>query len=177
MYDYWRLKDTVENLVREAEFPTWTILRPAQFLQLLQPPVCDFVFPGFRADRVLRTAYAPETKIPWIDGRDIGLAAAAALTSPELFHGREISLVAEELTVAEIGATIQEALGGQTVGIHFYNKQEIDELVANGFGIVVASQNWANEISGLSDGESVEVLYFRRPLDFFKQANSCGLLS
>ncbi|CAN8100052.1 unnamed protein product [Discula destructiva] len=170
MYHYWRLKDTVENLVRDAGFATWTILRPSHLLQLFQPPARDFVFPGLMSDHVLRTAFEPTTRIPWLDGRDVGLAVAAALTAPEKFAGRELGLVAEELTIAEVGARIEEASDGKSVKVHYYSKQEAEEVVAKGLGIIITSQRWANEVAGFDDGDLIEGLSFTSALEYFKQA-------
>ncbi|KAI1206721.1 NAD dependent epimerase/dehydratase [Annulohypoxylon truncatum] len=147
MYKYWLVKDAVENLVRSSGLQRWTILRPATFMQNLQPPSSQFLFPGFDERRVLRTAYDPEAKVGWIDGADVGKAVAKALLDPDKYSGREIDLAAENLTIGELAEEIGKGLG-KPVTIEPYTD---DELAKMGPSVQITAQRWASDVpTGLS---------------------------
>lgn len=168
MYNYWRLQHGVEMLVCGAGFVSWTILRPVSFLQLFLPPVRDFYFPGFLADQTLRVAYAPTTKIAWIDARDVGMVAAQAISQPALFAGREIDLAAEALTIEQVAERVQEALGTK-LRVHYYSDEEVESVRNSGLGVVVASQKWANEVPSHDAAKAAEEFHLTPVSEFFRQ--------
>ncbi|KAK4164314.1 hypothetical protein QBC43DRAFT_317936 [Cladorrhinum sp. PSN259] len=148
MYDYWLTKHAIEELVRSAGFESWTILRPAHFLQNLCLPVREFIFSGFNKNDkvpVLRTAWKAETKIAWIDVGDEGRVVVAALADPDKFHGREIDLAVEVLTPFELAAKIGRVLGKE-VKVHHYTEKEQEELL-KAASPIIAGQRWANDVS------------------------------
>lgn len=142
-YDYWLTKDAVERAVREAGFKTWTIVRPAWLLQNLLPPMRDIVyFPGFDKDRTLRMAYTPEAKIAWLDSRDVGVVAAAAVSQPEKYSGRHIELAGDALTIQEVADKLGKFIG-ETVKLHYYTAEELAALPNPR---VTDSQIWTCEV-------------------------------
>ncbi|KAI1767450.1 hypothetical protein GGR53DRAFT_526709 [Hypoxylon sp. FL1150] len=75
----------------EPEHPVyeyWVGKKGVEKLDLL-PPISPF--PTSSTRNALRVA-RPETKIPLIDGSDVGFAVAAALSHPERYSGRTIDL-------------------------------------------------------------------------------------
>lgn len=105
---YWESKWAIEELVRGAGFASWTVLKPATFMENLLEQ--SFLFGDWRQSGFV-TAYAAETRIPWIAVADIGTAAAAAIGDPARFNGQSIELAGELLTMTESAAILSEVLG------------------------------------------------------------------
>ncbi|KAK7737296.1 hypothetical protein SLS53_006599 [Cytospora paraplurivora] len=168
MYDYWRLKHAVEELVRGAGFAHWTILRPTNFLQLFKSPASDYFFPGFKEDGVLRVAFAPDTKIAWLDGGDVGVAAAQAASEPGAFAGREIDLASEALTIEQVAGKLRKALGSE-VRVHYYSDEEAAELAKGGRAILITAQRWANEVPSHSAVKAAKEFALTSVDEFFEK--------
>jgi len=161
---YWEAKSGIEDIVRNAGFENWTIIRPVFFLQLLTPSGSRYVFPGFsREDRTLRVAFKPDTKIAWIDGADAGVAAAAVIANPEKYRGKGIDLAVEALTIAEIAEKLSNALG-EEVKVHYFTDEEAKAAMkthvigGHFFGnqvpsaaAVEASREFASELTSVDD--------------------------
>ncbi|KAK4161687.1 hypothetical protein QBC43DRAFT_323091 [Cladorrhinum sp. PSN259] len=89
----------------EGKF-TWTILRPVAFLDNFQPGFFGKMFPAMWA-----ATLSPTTKLQLISVRDIGRFAAKALTDPEAWAGRAVSLAGDELTLGEAKDKFKKAIG------------------------------------------------------------------
>lgn len=144
MHGYWLAKHAVEDAVRGAGFPSWTILRPAHFLQNLAPPAGPFVFPGLGETGVLRTAVRPGARLGWIDATDAGVVVAAVLEEPERYRGRAVELASESLTMEELAGQITEVTG-RKVTVEPYSEEEREDLARKGSG-VLGAQLWASEV-------------------------------
>ena len=105
---YWDSKTAIEEIVRSAGFASWTVLKPATFMENLLEG--SFLFGDWRNNGFV-TAYAAQTEIPWIAVDDIGAAAAAAIIDSERFNGQSIDLVGELLTMTQSAAIISDVLG------------------------------------------------------------------
>ncbi|MDH6554470.1 uncharacterized protein YbjT (DUF2867 family) [Streptomyces sp. SAI-117] len=108
--DYWASKEEVNDLVRKAGFPVWTILYPATFMEMFLRP--SVYFEGRTSNRLM-AAVDPETTYALIAVEDIGRAAAAAILEPERFHGVELQLAGDVLTFIEIAEVLSRAWGEQ----------------------------------------------------------------
>ncbi|MFD0888392.1 NmrA family NAD(P)-binding protein, partial [Streptosporangium algeriense] len=108
MLHYWRSKAAIEDLVRTAGFPRWTILRPATFMENFIRP--SFYFADMTSDRLL-VAIDPDARIPFIAVDDIGAAAAAAFAEPRRFHGVELELAGDVLSFRTAARILSEVLG------------------------------------------------------------------
>ncbi|GAA0675896.1 uncharacterized protein YbjT (DUF2867 family) [Sphingomonas insulae] len=138
---YWEGKAAVNELVKEQGFRNWVILKPALMMHNLLPPVADFMFPSLSQTGEIDTAFAPDTKVDWIAAEDIGAFAAAAFADPERFHGHEIDLAAEAVTMNVLAAKIAEATGKPVSAV----ASSKEELVARGYHAgVVDMQVWSN---------------------------------
>jgi uncharacterized protein YbjT (DUF2867 family) len=104
--EYWQSKADVDDLVREAGFPAWTILRPSKFMEMLRRP--SVYFEGFSGNRMMAVADV-DTAVPLVAVEDIGRAAAAAIADPERFNGVELHLAGDVLTYDQIAATLARA--------------------------------------------------------------------
>jgi uncharacterized protein YbjT (DUF2867 family) len=96
---YWRSKIEAERVVAEAGFPTWTILRPAAFLENLRAP--SIWFAGFTSDRLTAVSDL-DTARPWVTVRDIGTATLAAIADPGRFHDVSLELAGDVLSLRRV---------------------------------------------------------------------------
>lgn len=126
---YWENKAAVNEMVKAQGFRHWVILKPAMIMENLLPPVADFMFPSLADRGQLETAIEPDTRLDWIAAQDIGAFAAAAFADPERFHGHEIDLAAESVTMDELAAKMAEGTGKPVSAV----SSSEDELVARGY--------------------------------------------
>ena len=108
--DYWQSKADVDDLVRSAGFPAWTILYPSTFMEMYQRP--SVYFEGFTGDRLMAVANQ-DTTVPLVAVEDIGRAAAAAIADPQRFSGVELQLAGDVLTYEQIADVLSRAWGEQ----------------------------------------------------------------
>lgn len=107
MGHYWRSKAAVEDIVRAAGFPRWTILRPATFMENFVRP--SFYFADMTSDRLL-VGVDPDAQLPFVTVDDIGTAAAAAFAEPRRFHGTELELAGDVLSFRDIAQVLSQVL-------------------------------------------------------------------
>lgn len=108
--EYWVSKEDVNELVREAGFPVWTILYPSTFMEMFRRP--SVYFEDRTGNRLMAVA-DPETTVPLIAVEDIGRAAAAAIAEPERFNGVELHLAGDVLTYPQMAEVLSRAWGEQ----------------------------------------------------------------
>lgn len=138
---YWTNKAAVNEIVKTQDFPHWVILKPAMIMENMLPPVAEFMFPTLSQRGELETAIEPDTRLDWVAAQDIGSFAAAAFAGPERFHGHEIDLAAESVTMSELAARMSDGTGKRVLAI----SSTEDELVSRGLHAgMVRSQVWDN---------------------------------
>lgn len=138
---YWNNKAAVNDMVKAQGFPYWVILKPAMIMENLIPPMVDFMYPSLAERGQFETAIESDTRLDWIAAQDIGAFAAAAFADPENFHGNEIDLSAECVTMAEIATKMTEATGKQVLALTFSE----DELVKRGdHALMIRGHVWDN---------------------------------
>ncbi|GAB1318094.1 NmrA-like family domain-containing protein 1 [Madurella fahalii] len=97
------LRDKAE---KEAGRFTWTILRPAAFLDNFNPgTMCSMMTAAWAA------ALKPETKLQLVSVRDIGIFAAKAFADPAKWAGRVVGLAGDALTLNEAKAKFKKVTG------------------------------------------------------------------
>ncbi|XKK39310.1 NmrA family NAD(P)-binding protein [Nocardiopsis sp. ARC36] len=106
---YYTAKTGIQDRVREAGFRHWTILKPGFFMENFLPSMA-FLFPR-GVEGGLVSVLKPGTPVSLVAVDDIGGAAAAAVAAPERFHGVELELASDHLTMTEIARTLSRALG------------------------------------------------------------------
>ncbi|KAI0126964.1 hypothetical protein BJ170DRAFT_425240 [Xylariales sp. AK1849] len=153
VYEYWLTKHAVENLVRDASFPSLTIVRLPFFLQLFVPPFANVMFPELWSPdggRILRSALKPETRVDLVDGGDIGAVAAAVLDKPDDFRGRVIDLAVEALTIEELAGKISKAKGVEVKGM-YEPAEKLAERLGPAGPRLVAAQALFNDLGSSID--------------------------
>ncbi|OAH12771.1 NmrA/HSCARG family protein [Streptomyces jeddahensis] len=110
MGHYWRSKTAVEDIVRAAGFPRWTILRPATFMENFVRP--SFYFADMTSNRLL-VGVDPDAQLPFVAVDDIGTAAAAAFAEPQRFHSAELELAGDVLSFRDIAQVLSQVLAAK----------------------------------------------------------------
>lgn len=131
---YWESKAAIEDMVRAAGFPVWTILKPAFFMENL-----PFLLMGDR----LVTAYAPDRPLPMLPTSDIGEAAAIAIADPARFNGLSIELASDLKTLPQTAEILSAAWGRPITAPTL----SVEDCVAAGvMEGMVNGQIWHNEV-------------------------------
>ncbi|GAA1978237.1 NmrA family NAD(P)-binding protein [Amycolatopsis minnesotensis] len=108
MWHSMETKAAIQDRVREAGFPHWTLLKPGFFMENFLPP--SFVLPN-GPEGGLVTVIKPGTELALVAVADIGAAAAAAFAGPARFHAVELELAGERLTMTEIAKILSNTYG------------------------------------------------------------------
>jgi uncharacterized protein YbjT (DUF2867 family) len=108
--NYWDSKEDAEALVRTSGVPSYTILKPAFFMENFIAPKAGWMFP-LLAEGELLVASAPSTRVATVAAADFGAVVAAVTTQPQRFAGAEIELGGDALTFPQMGEVITEVTG------------------------------------------------------------------
>lgn len=106
---YYDAKQGVEDRVREAGFESWTLIKPAFFMENFLLSAAYLLPRG--AEGGIATVIRPDTHLSLIAVEDIGAAVAAAVARPRQFHRVELELAGDYLPMTEIAAILSRALG------------------------------------------------------------------
>ncbi|WP_327341038.1 MULTISPECIES: NmrA family NAD(P)-binding protein [unclassified Streptomyces] len=102
-------KAAIQELVRAAGFPYWTLLKPGFFMENFLPSSA-FLFPrGIEGGLV--SVLNPDTRLSLVAVDDIGAAAAAAVADPSTFNRLELELASDHLSMTQIAEVLSLALG------------------------------------------------------------------
>lgn len=138
---YWQNKAAVNEMVKTRGFSHWVILKPAMIMEDILPPQANIQFATLRERGRFETGIAADTGIDWIAVDDIGAFAAAAFAEPERFHGHEIDLAAESLSLPEVAAKLKKATGKPVSAITLSE----DEALARPNGaLYFQAESWNN---------------------------------
>jgi uncharacterized protein YbjT (DUF2867 family) len=96
-------KNRVENTVRSAGFPTYTIIRPVFFMENLPTP-------WFLNGDAIYAAMKPTTVLQMIAVADIGKYGALAFTDARLAN-RALDIAGDQATMPEAARVLSNALG------------------------------------------------------------------
>lgn len=137
---YWESKADIDDWVRTAGFRHWTVLKPATFMDNLVGWSAMF---GDWSDGTIVTSLAADTRIALVAVDDIGAAAAAAFADPGRFHGHDVQLAGDVLTLTEMAAILSEVLGRRVEAPVL----SAAEAVRRGMHPAMTSMmEWANEV-------------------------------
>jgi len=144
---YWTDKWDVEEAVRSAGFPHWTVLKPAFMMDNFAEPKATFMFPHLRQGKII-TALLPQTRLQFTCADDVGAFACAAIAEPERFDLRNIDLGTESLTMDEVAALLGRVLHKKVEA----QSVSPDQAIAAGlFPGWVRTQEWINEVGYRAD--------------------------
>ncbi|WP_020124753.1 NmrA/HSCARG family protein [Streptomyces canus] len=108
MEPYYSTKSRIQDRVREAGFPYWTLLKPGFFMDNFLPSMGFYLPRGVEGGLV--SVVKPETSMPLVAVRDIGSAAAAAIAAPEKFNTVELELASDYLSMTQIAEILSRVL-------------------------------------------------------------------
>jgi uncharacterized protein YbjT (DUF2867 family) len=133
-------KSAIQDRVRTAGFPAWTLLKPAFFMENFLPSMA-FLFPrGIEGGLV--SVVKPATRLSLIAVQDIGVAAAAAIAAPQRFDRVELELAGDYLSMAEIAAALSRVLGVELTPPDLTEA----EALAAGMPPMGAAHEWLNAV-------------------------------
>ncbi|MEU3625393.1 NmrA family protein [Amycolatopsis coloradensis] len=133
-------KAAIQDRVRAAGFPRWTLLKPGFFMENFLPAM-KFLFPR-GVEGGLVSVLRPETRLSLAAVDDIGTAAAAAIAEPERFDGVELELASDFLSMKEIAAILSDALGVRLPA----PEMTVEQASAAGMPPMGASHEWLNAV-------------------------------
>jgi uncharacterized protein YbjT (DUF2867 family) len=133
-------KSAIQDHLRAAGFPHWTLLKPGFFMENFLPSMA-FLFPrGIEGGLV--SVLNPETRLSLVASADIGRTAAAAIAAPERFDGVELELASDYLSMTEIAEVLSRALGRKLSAPDMTEQQAL----AAGMPAMGASHEWMNVV-------------------------------
>ncbi|OOF91592.1 hypothetical protein ASPCADRAFT_518395 [Aspergillus carbonarius ITEM 5010] len=148
-------KQALEIATRTSGFERWTILRPGNFMSNFLAPTAR-MYAGLVEKRCWTTAWTPETQIAMVDPVDIGrVGVEALLDETERFHGAEIELAGELLTVGEILGALAKVTGMEFKA-DYMTEKEIGEQVATNF--LIEAQLAMRDMAQFADLERLREL-------------------
>jgi uncharacterized protein YbjT (DUF2867 family) len=133
-------KSAIQDQVRAAGFPHWTLLKPGFFMENFLPSVA-FLFPR-GIDGGLVTVLNPNTHLSLAAVDDIGAAAAAAIAEPDRFNGIELELASDHLSMTQIAEVLSRALGTPLSAPNMTEQQAREA----GMPPMGASHEWINAV-------------------------------
>ncbi|MEU8633960.1 NmrA family NAD(P)-binding protein [Amycolatopsis sp. NPDC048633] len=136
MEHYLETKTAIQDRVRDAGFAQWTLLKPGFFMENFLPP--SFLLPHGR----LVTIIKPRTELSLVAVDDIGAAAAAAFADPARFHGVELELASERMTMTRVAEILSRALGVELTA----PDMTAEEALAAGAPAFAVRHEWQNEV-------------------------------
>lgn len=104
---YWS-KAAIQDRVRAAGFPRWTLLKPGLFMENFLP-LSPLLPQGPKGG--LMTLIKPEREVALVACEDIGRAAAAAVLEPDRFHQVELELASDHPTMEQVAQTFSRVFG------------------------------------------------------------------
>ncbi|OGR75673.1 MAG: hypothetical protein A2X32_03390 [Elusimicrobia bacterium GWC2_64_44] len=122
-------KARVEKTVKTLNFGSYTILRPAFFMENFRSPL---MWPELERGR-LSVALRPETKLQMVAVEDIGRYACLAFTKCDELNREVINLAGDEITMPQAAAILSDALNKHVE----YSRLPIETLRAFNFELSV----------------------------------------
>ncbi|KAF4454182.1 NmrA-like family domain-containing protein 1 [Fusarium austroafricanum] len=132
---HWRKKE-IEDLVQNAGFDAWTILRPGFFMCNTLMPKIKVMSADLLQTNTWRTAYTPEVRLPMMDVEDLAKFAVAAFREPSRFNGQKIEIASEKLSPDEIMRQLGEA-SGRPLSVVYLTGDEIKAKMNEDFFISI----------------------------------------
>ncbi|MDF2653512.1 MAG: putative nucleoside-diphosphate sugar epimerase [Paenibacillus sp.] len=110
----WENKYEIEELIRNGGFQAWTILHPCWFMENFVEPNSAIMAPELK-NGVLFGTLKRDTPLKLNSGEDTAKFARAAFENPQKFHGKDINVASDELSMTEIAQTLSRVLDKKVV--------------------------------------------------------------
>ncbi|WP_052429397.1 NmrA/HSCARG family protein [Paenibacillus borealis] len=110
----WENKYEIEELIRNGGFQAWTILHPCWFMENFVEPHSAIMAPELK-NGVLFGTLKGDTPLKLNSGEDTAQFARAAFENPQKFHGKDINVASDELSMTEIAQTLSHVLDKKVV--------------------------------------------------------------
>ncbi|MBI5742192.1 MAG: NmrA/HSCARG family protein [Nitrospirae bacterium] len=140
----------VENKIRSLAFPSYTIIRPAFFME-------NFVSPWFKPGLMqgkLKVALRPDTALQMIAVEDIGKFGMLAFERHEQMNGVELDIAGDRRTMPETAEVLGRAMGRQ-VGFERTPLEEVRKWSAD-FAVML---EWFDRVGYNADIRALEKDY------------------
>ncbi|KAI1463324.1 NAD(P)-binding protein [Daldinia caldariorum] len=147
--NYWVSKAKTEDLVRNAGFEHYTLLRPSEFMTNYTSKMALFQVPSLVKEGIYRTALPSTFLLNEIDVDDIGRVVAGAIASPATFAAgrRELDVTGEVLTLGELVAQLGAA-AGKHLTVRTFTREEAEEALKTNpvvaGHLMMLDSEWAN---------------------------------
>lgn len=138
---YLEQKFAVEELVRQGGFHHWTILHPCWFMENYAEPLSGFMAPQLKSGRLFGIMH-PDTPLKLNSGADTALFARTVFEDPDRFHEQDINVASQELSWAQIAATLTEVLSKKITYELVTPQQAVDQGLFEG---TVMGTQWIEE--------------------------------
>ncbi|MDX3852414.1 NmrA/HSCARG family protein [Streptomyces sp. AK02-01A] len=135
---YFTAKAGIQDRVREAGFRHWTLINPGTFMENFLPSEAFLLPHGVEGGLV--SVLKPGTWLSLVAVDDIGRAASAAIAAPERFHGVELELASDYLTMTDIAKILSRALDTELAA----PDMTLEEAAAAGMPAAGAGHEWMN---------------------------------
>lgn len=110
----WENKYEIEELIRNGGFQAWTILHPCWFMENFVEPNSAIMAPELK-NGVLFGTLKGDTPLKLNSGEDTAKFARAAFENLQKFHGKDINVASDELSMTEIAQTLSRVLDKKVV--------------------------------------------------------------
>lgn len=136
---YWTDKWDIEEAVRSAGFPAWTIVKPAAVMNnFIDEVKVASMYPLLKQGEIQTVTFA-DTCIDHIAIEDVAAFVCAAFANPEKFNKHNIELAAESLSYKKIAEIISEVTGKE---IKVSTLSEEEALAEGTHPLSVRGQQW-----------------------------------
>jgi uncharacterized protein YbjT (DUF2867 family) len=143
-------KAGVADEVRAA-FQYSTILKPGSFMANFLAPKANMLYAGATETGLFVLAFRPDTQLPMVDPEDIAAYTVAAFQNPDKFHGKELSVVSEMVTIEKVIETLRRATG-RNIRAKYLTDEEVEEAKATNFMLAIQEvQRDSAEFGALSE--------------------------
>jgi len=149
----WRVEQTIQQI----GVPSWTVVRPAFFMEnLLSPWFKPYIDQG-----TLAIGMKPETRLQMVTVPDIGKYGRMVFERHEQLNGKAIDIASDELTGPEAAAILTEVIGRP---IAFY-QVPIDQVRAGSMEFAMMLE-WFDDVGYEADIAGNEKAYGIPPTSF-----------
>jgi uncharacterized protein YbjT (DUF2867 family) len=110
----WENKYEIEEFIRNGDFRSWTILHPCWFMENFTELNSVIMAPELK-NGILFGTLKGDTPLKMNSGEDTAKFARAAFENPQKFHGKDINIASDELSMTEIAQTLSRVLDKKVV--------------------------------------------------------------